>query len=69
MAVLDDLHKGRDSGPLWSMVIDASAVVLAFLSLTGLWLLLYLKKRRRTGLWVALAGTIALVLAFVGGVA
>lgn len=69
MAVLDDLHKGRDSGPLWSMVIDASAVVLAFLSLTGLWLLLYLKKRRRSGLWVALAGTMALVLAFVGGVA
>ncbi|MCU0862429.1 MAG: PepSY-associated TM helix domain-containing protein [Planctomycetes bacterium] len=67
-AVLDDLHKGRDCGPVWSLVIDASAVVLAFLSLTGLWLLLYLRKRRRTGLLVALAGTAALVVAFVLGV-
>jgi len=69
MAVFDDLHKGRDCGPVWSLVIDASAVVLAFLSATGLWLLFYLKKRRRSGLLVALAGTIALVVAFVLGVA
>ena len=68
MAVLDDLHKGRDCGPWWSLVVDASAVVLTFLSLTGLWLLFYLKKRRRAGLLVALAGTTALVLAFVFGV-
>ena len=69
MAVLDDLHKGRDSGPVWSLVIDASAVVLTFLSLTGLWLLLYLKKRRRTGLVTALVGTLALVAAYAFGVA
>lgn len=68
MALLDDLHKGRDCGPVWSFVIDASAVVLAFLSLTGLWLLFYLKKRRRSGLLIALLGTVALVVAFVLGV-
>ena len=69
MALLDDLHKGRDCGPVWSFVIDASAVVLAFLSLTGLWLLFYLKKRRRSGLVTALVGTIVLVVAFAFGVA
>lgn len=69
MAVFDDLHKGRDCGPAWSWVIDVSAVVLAFLSVTGLWLLLYLKKRRRNGLLVALVGTVALVVAFAVGVA
>lgn len=68
VAVLDDLHKGRDSGPAWSFVVDASAVVLTFLSLTGLWLLFYLKKRRRSGLAVALLGTIALLAAFAFGV-
>ena len=68
-AVLDDLHKGRDCGPVWSFVIDASAVALAFLSLTGLWLLLYLKKRRRAGLLTALVGTLAVVAAFAFGVA
>jgi hypothetical protein len=68
-AVLDDLHKGRDCGPLWSLVIDASAVALAFLSLTGLWLLLYLKKRRRAGLLTALVGTVMVVAAFAIGVA
>lgn len=67
-ALLDDLHKGRDAGPVWSLVIDVSAVVLVFLSITGLWLLLYLKKRRRTGLVVALVGTIVLVAAFAFGV-
>lgn len=69
MALLDDLHKGRDCGPVWALVIDAAAVVLVFLSVTGLWLLLYLKKRLRNGLLVALAGTVLLVVAFAFGVA
>lgn len=64
LALLDDLHKGRDSGPVWSFVIDASAVVLTFLSLSGLWLLFYLKKRRRTGIVVALVGTVLLVVGY-----
>lgn len=68
-AVLDDLHKGRDCGPVWSLVIDVSAVALAFLSITGLWLLLYLKKRRRAGLLTALVGAAAVVAAFAFGVA
>lgn len=69
VAVLDDLHKGRDCGPVWSLVVDASAVVLAFLSATGLWLLFYLKKRRRNGLLTALVGTLVLLLAFAFGIA
>ena len=64
MALLDDLHKGRDCGPVWSFVIDASAVALTFLSATGLWLLFYLKKKLRTGLVVALVGTVLLLLGF-----
>lgn len=68
LALLDDLHKGRDCGPVWGLAIDCAAVVLTALSLTGLWLLLYLKKRVRNGLLVALVGTVAMVAAFVWGV-
>lgn len=68
LALLDDLHKGRDCGPVWSVVIDASAVVLTGLSLTGLWLLLYLKKRRRTGLLVGFVGLVALLAVVAFGI-
>jgi hypothetical protein len=62
IAVINDLHKGRDSGPVWSVLIDVSAVLMTFISLTGLVLLFYLKLRRIPGLIVAVIGT---VIAFV----
>ena len=57
VAVVNDLHKGRDTSNSWKLLIDISAIFLIFISLTGLILLLYLKKRR---LW----GLILLVLGF-----
>src|SRR4051812_42553873 len=35
IAVINDLHKGRDTGPVWSIVIDVSAVLLTIISLSG----------------------------------
>ncbi len=61
VALLNDLHKGRDSGPVWSAVIDFSAVLMTIISLTGLVLLFYLKLRRISGVAVALAGTAVVV--------
>jgi hypothetical protein len=58
VSVLNDLHKGRDSGKGWSWLLDLSAVFLTLISLTGLVMLCFLKKRRFT----------ALVMAIVGGV-
>jgi uncharacterized protein len=55
-AVLNDLHKGRDSGKGWAWLIDASAVLLTLVSLTGLLMLLFLKKRRLSGLIITLVG-------------
>ena len=60
-AIINDLHKGRDTGPVWSAFIDASAVLLVFISLTGLVLLFYLKLRRVKGLIVVGAGTVAMI--------
>ena len=52
VAILNDLHKGRDTGPAWSILIDASAILLTLISATGLVLLFYLKLRRVPGLIV-----------------
>jgi hypothetical protein len=57
IALINDLHKGRDTGPVWSAVIDVSAVLMTIISLTGLVLLLYLKLRRVPGLVVTGVGT------------
>jgi hypothetical protein len=67
VALLNDLHKGRDTGPVWSAVIDVSAALLAAISLSGLVLLFYLKLRRAPGLAVALAGAAAVAAAAVFG--
>ena len=58
-AVLNDLHKGRDSGKSWGWVIDVSATLLVLISFSGLVILFFLAKRRVSGL-VALAAGIAI---------
>jgi hypothetical protein len=68
IAVLNDLHKGRDTGLVWSILIDASAIVLTLISATGLVLLFYLKLRRRTGLVVAALGLLVVLALFLLGV-
>jgi hypothetical protein len=62
VAVLNDLHKGRDTGAVWSVLIDVAAVLMTAISLTGLVLLFYLKLRRVPGVIVALVGTALVVV-------
>ena len=50
VAVINDLHKGRDSGKAWSAVIDLSAGLMTLVSLTGLVLIFFLQKRKTWGL-------------------
>jgi hypothetical protein len=68
VAIINDLHKGRDTGKVWSVLIDVSAVLMTIVSLTGLVLLFYIKRRRRSGLLIALVGTIVIALVFWYGV-
>ena len=56
--VFNDLHKGRNSGKTWSLIIDISAVSMAFVSVSGLVLLCFLQRRRFTGLLAAAAGAV-----------
>ncbi len=58
VAVLNDLHKGRDTGPGWSWMIDASAILMTVVSLTGLTLIFFLPKRRGSGLLLAAGGMV-----------
>lgn len=63
VSVLNDLHKGRDTGSVWAGLIDVAAIFMTLVSLTGLWLLFYLKRRRISGLlWLAIGGTLCLIL-------
>ena len=63
LAVMNDLHKGRHSGKLWSVLIDASAILLTIISLSGLGLLFFLKRIRTGGLIVVGAGALLLIAA------
>ena len=63
-ALINDLHKGRDTGAVWSAVIDLSAALMILISLTGLVLLFYLKLKRVSGVMVALAGTAVLIVIY-----
>lgn len=64
VAILNDLHKGRDSGPGWSLLVDLSAALTIFVSITGLILIFYLKRKRWSGILTAVAGTLLLVAAY-----
>jgi hypothetical protein len=58
VAVLNDLHKGRDTGPGWSWMIDASAILMTIVSISGLTLIFFLPKRRFAGLLLTAAGIV-----------
>lgn len=58
-AIVNDLHKGRDTGPAWKAVIDVAAALLVFISLTGLVLLYFVHKHRLAGVMLLGAGALA----------
>jgi hypothetical protein len=64
IAVLNDLHKGRDSGDAWKLLIDVSAGLLTFISLSGLVLLYFIHKHRVAGIVLVIAGGVLTALLF-----
>lgn len=53
LGVLNDLHKGRDTGSKWKWLIDVSAIFLVVVAITGLGIQIFQKKRRRRALTIA----------------
>jgi len=65
MAIMNDLHKGRDSGKGWAWIIDISAVFLILVSLSGLILLCFIKKKRMAGFITGVIGLLICYLIYV----
>ena len=65
MAVMNDLHKGRDSGKGWGWIIDISAIFLILISLSGLILLCFIKKKRVAGFITAGVGLLLCYLIYI----
>jgi uncharacterized protein len=63
-AIINDLHKGRDSGEAWKWFIDVSAVLLVFVSLTGLVLIWFVHRHRVAGLMALTAGAVLACLIY-----
>jgi hypothetical protein len=63
-AVMNDLHKGRDTGKKWRMLIDVSAVFMSLLSLTGIVMICFMKKKRFSGFVLVIAGTVICYLIY-----
>jgi hypothetical protein len=64
VAVINDLHKGRDTGAGWSWIVDLSAVLMIVVSVTGMVLIYFVKRRFVTGVVAAVAGCLASYLAY-----
>jgi hypothetical protein len=64
VGIMNDLHKGRDTGSKWSWVIDISAILLVLVSVSGMILILYIKRKKLSGLFIALLGGILLWLLY-----
>lgn len=62
VGVINDLHKGRDSDRSWRWLIDVSAGFLVLISLTGLLLQLFLRRRRRSALILAALGLVVSIV-------
>jgi hypothetical protein len=64
VAIVNDLHKGRDTGAAWSNVIDVSAVVMCLVSMSGLVLIFFLHKRLVSGLLALGIGALLCVIVY-----
>jgi len=58
---MGDLHRGKDAGAVWKLVIDISAILILALSLLGFFLFFLIRFRRRTSLILMAAS--ALIIA------
>jgi len=65
VGVINDLHKGRDTGAGWSLFIDISAILLSLVSLSGMVLMFFIKRKRVSGFLVSVLGLLMAYLVYV----
>jgi len=64
VAIINDLHKGRDTGSAWKWLIDVSAVLMTLVSLTGMVLVFFVPRVRTSGIIVAVGGTLLAIVVY-----
>lgn len=62
LTVLNDMHKGRDTGQGWAKVMDISAVLMMIVSITGFLMIFFISRKKKPGLLVALIGAITFLI-------
>ena len=62
VSLINDLHRGKNSGTAWSWLIDISAILILALSLAGFILFLSIKTRLVTHLLLTAASLAVLIL-------
>lgn len=65
LALLNDLHKGRNAGTSWIVLIDITALACIIFSLTGFWLILKQPSRRSIGNSLAMLGIFISLFAYI----
>lgn len=60
VTIMNDLHKGRHTGFMWSLCIDATAIVGTLVGVSGFILIFFLKLRRFSGIATAIVGSLAI---------
>ncbi|MDP2714005.1 PepSY-associated TM helix domain-containing protein [Rheinheimera sp.] len=65
LALLNDLHKGRNAGTSWIVLIDVTAVACIIFALTGFWLILKQPSRRSMGNSLAMLGIFISLFAYI----
>lgn len=58
VAAVSDLHQGSETGSAWRLLIDITAGFLVLISVTGLVMQFFLKKRRRSALAMVAVGVV-----------
>ena len=62
VSLINDLHRGKNSGEAWSWFIDISAIVILLLSIAGYILFLSIKTRLVTHLVLTALSLVALIV-------
>jgi hypothetical protein len=68
VATFNDLHMGRYSGDLWSAFIDIFALAMLLFTLTGFWLVIPQKKKRKKLLSLTVMGSGIFLGAYLGAI-
>ncbi len=59
ITIMNDLHKGRHSGILWSLLIDGTAIIGTLVGISGFVLIFFLRLKRFWGIATAIVGAFA----------